>query len=244
MISVCILTKNAEKTLAATLESVKSFPEVVILDTGSSDRTLEIAQKYPNVKVHTSPFYGFGPLRNALAEKASFDWILALDSDEILSQNLVSEIHKTSLDPHKAYSIPRYNFYKGQRIRGCGWGGERIVRLYHRGFAKFSPAPVHESLEAKAVLLLREPLFHTPYLSTEDFLRKMQHYSSLFAEQYKGKKRSSFAKALGKALFTFFRSYLIKGGVFDGSAGFIISWYNANTAFYKYLKLKEINNSL
>jgi len=241
MISVCILVKNGEKTLASTLDSVKDFPEVLLLDTGSSDRTLEIAKRYPNVKIYESPFYGFGPLRNDLAKRASHDWILALDSDEVLPPSLVKEILTISLDPQIAYAIPRHNFYQGQRIRGCGWGGEKVVRLYHRAHAQFSSAQVHESLQAKITISFRSPLHHTPYLSTEDFLHKMQQYSSLFAKQYQHQRRSSFAKALGRAVFTFFRSYIIKKGILDGSAGFTISLYNANTTFYKYLKLREAN---
>jgi len=241
MISVCILTKNGAKTIEATLDSVKDFSEVIILDTGSSDETLDIATKYPNVKIHKSHFYGFGPLRNDIAKLSSHDWILALDSDEVVSENLAQEILNARLDPRVAYGMPRHNFYQGQRIRGCGWGGDRVVRLYNRTFNKFCSSSVHETLEAKTTYRFRFPLLHTPYLSTEDFLRKMQHYSSLFAEQYKGKRKSSFMKALGKALFSFFRSYIIKKGILDGSAGFTISLYNANTAFYKYLKLSEVN---
>lgn len=241
MISVCILTKNSEKTLQATLDSVKDFPEVVLLDTGSSDRTIEIAKEYPNVKIHNSHFYGFGPLRNEIAKRSSHDWILALDSDEVLSENLAQEILNARLNPLIAYGMPRHNFYQGQRIRGCGWGGDKVVRLYNRKTTQFCSSAVHESLQAKKVYRFRFPLLHTPYLSTEDFLRKMQHYSSLFAEQYKGEKHSSFCKALGKALFTFFRSYIIKKGILDGSSGFVISLYNANTAFYKYLKLRDLN---
>ncbi len=100
---------------------------------------------------------------------------------------------------------------------------------------------MHESIHAKDKVLLKSPLYHTPYRSTEDFLKKMQHYTSLFARQNAGKKKSSFLKAFWKALFSFFRSFLIKGGVFAGKEGFIIFLYNSNTTFYKYLKLNEEN---
>lgn len=243
MISVCILTKNAGATLKATLESARSFDEVILLDNGSTDDTLTIAKAFANVKVFTSPFIGFGPLRNVAAGHASHDWILALDSDEVLSSALVEEIKTFQFTPQVAYSFPRHNYYNQKRIKGCGWDPEHVARLYHRKFAKFSPFQVHESLQAIHTVKTYSPLLHTPYRATADFLAKMQHYSTLFAEQYKGKKRSSFPIAVGHALFAFFRSYILKRGMFCGKEGFLISLYNANTTLYKYLKLAEINKS-
>lgn len=241
MISVCILTKNSAVTLRATLESVKTFSEVLLLDNGSTDDTLSIAKSFSNVRICQAPFIGFGPMRNQAAELAAYDWILALDSDEILSPSLIQEISTLKLEPKSAYLIPRHNFYNGKRIKGCGWDPEAVVRLYHRKTTTFSDAPVHESLITKNVQIvaLKSPFLHTPYRSTADFLAKMQHYSTLFAQQYQGKKRSSFGKAVGHGLFAFFKSYFLKRGWMCGKEGFIISFYNGNTAFYKYLKLAE-----
>lgn len=241
MISVCILTKNCAATLPKTLESVRSFPEVILLDNGSTDDTIQIAKSYPNVRVFLSPFLGFGPLRNHAAGLASSDWILALDSDEALSPSLLEEIQKLSLNEKTAYAMPRHNYYNQKKIEGCGWGKELVVRLYHRQRVRFSPSQVHEKLESFPVIHLRSPLQHTPYRSTSDFLYKMQSYSTLFAEEWRGKKTSSFSKALFHGAFAFFRSYLLKGGFLDGKEGVLISFYNANTAFYKYIKLMEIN---
>jgi glycosyltransferase involved in cell wall biosynthesis len=241
MLSVCILTKNASATLRATLDSVRSFPEVLILDNGSTDETCAIAAAYPNVRVVTSPFIGFGPLRNQAAELASNNWILSLDSDEVLSPLLLQEILNLSLNKETAYVFPRHNYYNGKRIRGCGWDPEHIARLYQRSEARFTDAQVHEELIAKHYTKLQFPLLHTPYRSTVDFLSKMQHYSTLFAEQYRGKRKSSFRKALLHAIYAFIRSYFLKRGMFCGSEGFTISLYNANTTFYKYMKLAELN---
>ncbi len=244
MITVCILTKNSAASLGRTLESVRAFPEVVILDNGSTDKTLAIASAYPNVKIHQAPFIGFGPLRNKAAELASNDWILALDSDEIVSPSLASEIFSLKLE--QAYLIPRHNFYNGKRIRGCGWDPEAVVRLYNRRQTRYSDASVHEALlvPPRQALRLKFPLLHTPYRSISDFLAKMEHYSTLFAQQYAGKKKSSFAKALGHGAFAFFKSYLLKRGWLCGKEGFIISFYNGSTAFYKYLKLAEADKNL
>lgn len=243
MISVCILTKNSASTLKATLDSVQSFSEVIVLDNGSTDETCKLAESYPNVRIYKTPFIGFGALRNKAAELASHDWILSLDSDEVLSPSFSRELSSLILDEKIGYFFPRHNYYNGKRIRGCGWDPEQIARLYHRKSAKFSEVLVHEALVAERFAKLKSPLLHTPYRSTADFLAKMQHYSTLFAEQCRGKKKSSFTKALIHGFYAFFRSYFLQKGIFCGAEGFIISYYNANTTFYKYLKLAEINGS-
>lgn len=241
MISICILTKNAATTLKATLESVRSFSEVILLDNGSTDDTCAIGESYPNVRVHKTPFIGFGPLRNQAAQLATNDWIFSLDSDEVLSPALMQELSQLTLNPKLAYVFPRHNFYNGKRIRGCGWDPEYIARLYHRSNARFSDAQVHEELVAAQFYKLASPLLHTPYRTTADFLAKMQHYSTLFAQQYQHKRKSSFPIAMAHASYAFFRSYFLKRGIFCGTEGFVISFYNANTTFYKYLKLAEVN---
>jgi glycosyltransferase involved in cell wall biosynthesis len=246
VISVCILTKNNASTIQKTLESTLSFPEVVILDNGSTDVTLQIAKQFPHVRIFLSPFLGFGPLRNQAASLAKYDWILALDSDEILSAHLADEIKTLYLKKEYIYSLPRHNFYGNKQIKGCGWHPERVARLYHRLVTSYCNSSVHESVLSKGltVMPLKHPILHTPYRSTFDFLTKMQHYSTLFAEQHRHKKKSSFFLAISHAVFAFFRSYFLKRGLFDGKEGWIISVYNANTTFYKYLKLKELNDSI
>jgi glycosyltransferase involved in cell wall biosynthesis len=246
MISVVILTKNNQETIERTLESVRSFPEVLLFDTGSSDDTLKIASQHANVHIKTTVFSSFGALRNEAASLASHDWILALDSDEELSDALVREIQKTPLDEETIYSFPRHNFYNGKAILFCGWHPEQVARLYHRKKSHFDQAYVHESLvlDGKKIHLFSSPIFHTPYRSLEDFLSKMQLYSSLFAEQHQAKKKSSLTIAIVHALAAFFKSYFLKKGLFGGAEGFIISMYNSQTAFYKYLKLWERNKKL
>ncbi len=241
MTTVCILTKNVAATLEKTLNSTRPFSEVLLLDNGSTDETLAIAKNFSNVRIFNSPFIGFGPLRNRAAELASSDWILALDSDEVLSPPLFEELQSLKRDPKMVYRFPRHNFYNEKRILGCGWGKEQVARFYNRKFTQFSSSQVHEKLESALSIALKSPILHTPYRSTSDFLIKMEHYSTLFAKEHRGKKRASFPIAIAHASFAFIRSYLIKGGIFGGKEGFLISLYNANTALYKYLKLAELN---
>ena len=245
MISVTILAKNSAETLEATLDSVKRFSEVLLYDTGSTDKTLEIAARYPNVRVVHESFMGFGPSHNYASAMASYDWILSIDSDEVLSPALSEEILSLSLDSSCVYSIDRHNYFNGKWIRCCaGWYPDRIVRLYNKKQTSFSNDAVHEKVLVKdlKVIPLQGALNHTPYRSIEAFLAKMQTYSTLFAEQNAGKKKSSALKAFGHAFASLFKNLILKRGIFGGKEGWIISFYNAHTTFYKYLKLAFRNH--
>ncbi len=246
MISVTILTRNSQKYLREVLQSLSSFDEVAILDTGSCDNTLKIASQFPNVVIYHSSFDGFGKAHNEISSLAKHDWILSIDSDEIVTRELYKEISSLKLSEDRVYSIPRNNYYRGVHIKWCGWYPDRQIRLYNKTKTQFSQAEVHEAIisEGMKIISLKNPLKHFPYEKTSDFLSKMQTYSSLFAKQYAGKKKSSVRHAICHGLFAFFKSYILKRGLLGGQEGFIISLYNANTAFYKYLKLYEKNQSL
>lgn len=240
VISVTILTKNSQETLAKTLNSLKNFLEVIVYDTGSTDQTLTLARQFTNVKVIEGPFLGFGPTHNLASSKATYDWILSIDSDEVLSEALSEEILSLSLDPNTLYELQRHNFFNGKQILGCGgWHPDPVLRLYNRRSTSFSNDAVHEKLLHKhlGITSLSAPLLHTPYRTIDDFLHKMQLYSTLFASQHQGKKSSSALKALLHSYAAFCKSYFLKRGFLDGQEGLIISLYNAHTTFYKYLKL-------
>ena len=233
MISVTILTKNNESTIQQTLESVKAFDDVVVLDSGSSDQTLAIAKSFSNVRVFETVFEGFGPMRKLAAKKAKHDWILSLDSDEELMGLLDMD-----LDPTRVYSFPFHNYFNGKWIKGCGWYPDRHVRLYHRMQTNFSDDLVHEKVQTNGLkeVRLSVAIKHTSYQSIGDFLTKMQRYSSLFSQQ-NSLQSSSIVKALTHGWWAFLKSYVLKRGFLCGREGFIISQYNGHTAYYKYLKL-------
>ncbi len=246
MISVTILTCNSEARIRDVLESVKYFDDVVILDSGSKDNTMTIAQEFPNVTVYTAKFEGFGPKHNRASSLAKYDWILSVDSDEVLSGALAKEILLLPLDPQNVYSFPMHNYFNGKHIKGCGWYPDRHVRLYNRTSTRFTDVQVHEGIITKDLkeVLLRNNAFHYSYNTIFDFLKKMQWYSDLFATQNKDKKKSSVCKAAFHGVFAFIKSYILQRGFLCGAEGFIISVYNGNTAFYKYLKLWEANRTL
>ena len=245
MISVTILTKNSEATLHAVLQSVKTFDEVIILDTGSTDNTLEIAKEFSNCRIYKSPFIGFGTLHNLASSYAAHDWILSLDSDEVLSKELIDEMTKIKLDPHRIYSIPFNNYYNGKHIKWCGWYPDRHIRLYNKLNTSFTSDYVHESIMKKNLLetSLKNPIYHYSYRSISDFLKKMDSYSDLFAKQNQYKKKSSLSKALLHGIYAFIKSYFIQRGFLGGSEGFLISLYNSQVSFYKYVKLMELNHA-
>lgn len=241
MISATVLTKNSAGTLAKTLDSLKRFEEVILFDSGSTDETLAIARNYPNVTVHEASFTGFGPAHNLASEKARFDWILALDSDEILTKELEEEILALSLDPMTVYAFRRDNYFNGRQIKWCaGWHPDWVLRLYNKKSTRFSEDLVHEKVVAEGLSTakLKYPARHTPYQNYGDFLRKMQHYTDLYAASRPVKKGSVFS-ALFRSWAAFCKSYFLKRGFLGGQEGLFISLYNAHTTFYKYLKVSE-----
>lgn len=246
MISVTILTKNSSKYLREVLEATRDFPEVLIYDSGSTDDTLKIAKQFPNVTIHNGNFKGFGPTHNDASNTAKYDWILSIDSDEVVTPEMAKEVLNCTLESHSVYSFPRHNYYNGKWIKWCGWYPDRQFRLYNRKETRFTDAQVHEAIIVENMhhVPLESPMIHYSYSSVSDFITKMQSYSDLFAKQNAGKRSSSPWKAMTHAWFTFFKSYILKRGFLGGYEGFLISAYNAHTAFYKYLKLYEANRKL
>ncbi|MCX6989211.1 MAG: glycosyltransferase family 2 protein [Chlamydiae bacterium] len=242
-ISITILTKNSSGTICATLESTKKFHEVLVLDTGSTDNTVAMCQNFSNVKVAHAPFTGFGPTHNTASLMACNDWILSLDSDEVLSEQLQTEILNLPLREDTVYAIRRHNYFNGKRITTCsGWDPDWVVRLYNKTKCGFSLDQVHEKILYNDLQKqpLQHPMIHTPYREIADFLHKMQAYSGLFAIQNADRKGASVLTAIFHGWMAFIKSYFFKKGVMQGAEGFIISTYNAHTTFYKYLKLVDI----
>jgi len=241
-ISVTILSKNSERYLQRCLKSLCDFDEVILLDNGSQDRTLEIAQNFPNVRIYTHPFIGFGPMKNLAAQKAKNDWILSIDSDEVLSGDLQRTLKDLDLqDPNIVYSLDRLNHYRGRPIRCCGWYPDRIPRLYNRQKTSFSNAAVHESLVLHSsirIQTLEGKLLHFPFDDASSLIDKMQRYSTLAAQT--DTPSATPAKAFFRALFAFVKHFVFQRGFLCGYPGLLISVSNANGVFYKYIKRYEL----
>ncbi len=241
-ISVTILTRDSEKYLPECLAALAAFDEVVLLDNGSTDSTLDIARSFSNVVVHEHPFIGFGPMKNLALDLAKNDWIFSVDSDEIVSPELSREILGLRLDPSYLYVVERDNYYHGRLIRGCGWNNDHVQRLFNRTRTRFDGRLIHERLAGSGTMpevRLFGRMQHHPYDEASQLVAKLQQYSTLWAEENLGRKRSSPARAFMNGMLTFFKSYVLQRGWRFGYEGLLISISNANGAFYKYIKLYE-----
>lgn len=246
-ISVTILTKNSQKHLAACLQALQRFPEVILLDNGSTDNTMAIAREFANTRIVESPFIGFGPLKNRAAQHASHPWILSVDSDEVLSQELVEEILSLDLtDTSKVYRFLRHNFYGRKHIKACGWDNDYVLRLYHKGTTRFTDLPVHEYIQTDGLQVeqLKGTMEHFSFDSITQLLDKLNQYTTLFAKENRFRKSSSPAKSYFKWAFSLFRNYVLQRGFLYGYEGLAIAFSNANGTFYKYMKLHEENQRL
>ena len=241
-ISVTMLTKNSSRYIEACLSSLVDFDEVVVLDNGSTDDTLEIAQRFANVKIFTSEFIGFGPLKNLAQTHASHDWILSIDSDEVLTPELRQAIQNTIFDEQCIYGFNRLNHFKGQPVHCCGWDKDTVKRIYNKTRTQFDNAQVHESIQMQGLTLttIRGNLLHYSYDSIEELIDKLQKYSTLWAEQNYQKKTSSMFKAVYKSLFAFLKNYILQKGILHGGIGLLISVCAAFGVFAKYAKLNAL----
>lgn len=237
-ISAVIITLNEEQNIRACLESVAWADEIVVVDSGSTDRTVDICREFTDRVFVESDWKGFGAQKNRALSHVTSRWVLSLDADERVSDALRDEILlKLRDDPELVLAIPRLSHYCGKAIRHSGWWPDHVVRVFRKAGATFSPDAVHERVVSEyPVCNLTQPLIHYSYRTLDDVLVKMNHYSSIWADSRPGEK-SSLARSVFKGLWTFIRSYFLKLGFLDGAEGFALAVSNAEGAYYKYLKL-------
>ena len=248
-ISAVILTNNSQRLLREVLKSLCRLDEVVILDSGSQDNTLAIASDFENVHIYHHEFVGFGEMKKIGSMLAKNDWILSIDSDEIASDLLINELLNTPLEDDYCYSYDVKNYFNQKHIKSCGWYPDRFCGIYHKKRANFDDSAVHEkiiSLDSKPlkVIALKGHISHYPYQNINDFLTKMQKYTTLYARDFAGKKQSSLWKACMHSLWCFIKNYCLQKGFLEGYEGLVIATYNAQSAFWKYIKLYEANKNL
>jgi len=244
-ISAVIIVKDGERTIKECLEALSAFEDVVVFDNGSTDGTQDVCRNYKNVNLVEGEFIGFGPTKKLASTYAEHDWILSLDSDEIVTEKFVDTLKEKTLDIDTVYSIKRINYYKDIEIKH-GWSNDVLPRIYNRRRTNISDSMVHEGVvtDNMKVEYLNIALKHLRYTSISEFIIKADHYSTLFAEQNVGKRSSSPLKAIGNSTFTFMRKYFFKLGFLDGYPGLVMAYTNMIENFYKYMKLYEKNKEL
>ncbi|WP_114636571.1 glycosyltransferase family 2 protein [Polynucleobacter necessarius] len=246
-LSVILITRNEEANLDDCLTSLEGIAQqIVVVDTNSSDRTLEIAKNYEATISQPSDWPGFGPQKNRALDLATGEWVLSLDADERLTPALRSEIltaihHSAHID---CFAIPRLSWYCGRFIRHSGWSPDYVDRLFKRGSARFSDDLVHERLIPNAkVAKLENPLLHYSFMNYSQVLQKLDRYSNASAEQAFAKGKSSGPiKAVLHGVWAFFRTYILRAGFLDGPQGFALAISNGQGTYYRYIKLWHLRS--
>jgi glycosyltransferase involved in cell wall biosynthesis len=241
-VSATIVTFNEEKNVGRAIESLRCCDEILVVDSGSSDRTETIAvQRGARVIPHAWP--GYSQQKNWAAAQAANDWILSIDADEALSEELEAEVLalKTSGLSASAYSMPRLAQYLGKWIRHGGWYPDRKVRLYDRRKATWTGEYVHETVQVDgAIGELYSNLLHFTCDSLSAHMATLDRYTTLAASELiaKGKPRPAYRLAIDPA-WTFIRTYLLQRGFLDGFEGFSIAYMAALYTFLKYAKARR-----
>lgn len=243
-ITVTLITLNSEKTLKSVLEAVSWADEIVLVDSGSTDKTLEIARQF-QAKIVFRAFDGYGSQKNFATEQASNDWILSLDDDEILTPKLQQEIQNLTLQntDYQGFKIPRSLIFLGKLLRFSGEYKRLTLRLFNRKHGNWNAEYVHESVEVNGKIgTLKQQILHDSYRDLTDYFNKFNTYTSLGAQTLaeRGKMASTF-KITVRFPTTFLKIYLLKGSCLDGYAGFLWALFTAMNPVVKYAKLREMN---
>jgi glycosyltransferase involved in cell wall biosynthesis len=243
-ISATIISFNEERNIARVIESLRCCDEILVLDSGSNDRTAEIATKL-GARVVEASWHGYAAQKNIAVELAANDWILALDADESLSEALEAEIWhiKKSGPQYDGYTVPRLAQYLGRWILHSGWYPDRKVRLFDRRKAVWVGEFVHESVKVTgSVGHLQSNLLHFTCNSLSEHLRSMDNYTTLAAQDLVTRgKAASYARLLLDPPWTFVSTYLFKLGFLDGVEGLTIAYMAALYNFVKYSKVRHMS---
>lgn len=229
--------------LAACLQSISWADEIIVLDSGSSDNTVAIAENAGARVYVNSDWPGFGPQRQIAQSYASSEWVFWIDADERVSDNLAVEIRQKVTENNHAivYEIPRLSWVFGRYIRHSGWYPDYVVRLYAREKTTYDDALVHEKVivpEELSRKKLNADLVHYTYQDLHHYLTKSARYAQLWADQKQQRnKKSSLLQAALHALGCFIKMYIIKLGFLDGRQGFLLAALSSHSSFIKYADL-------
>jgi len=241
-LSVILITHNESRNALACLQSVAFADEWIVVDSGSSDDTREIAKAFGAQVVLAADWPGFGAQKNRALALARGRWVLSIDADERVDGELAAQIRAAIAQRSGAvagYELSRLSSFCGQWMRHGDWYPDRVLRLFRREAGRFSDDQVHEHLQVQGqVTRLRGQLLHDTMPSLDDALAKMNRYSSGRAQDLVQAGRSgSVVSALGHALWAFLRGYVLRRGFLDGRLGLVLALYVAEGTYYRYLKM-------
>ncbi len=241
-LSVVVITKNEERNIGRCLESVAWADEIIVVDSGSTDRTREIAVEF-GASVFSLPWRGYGCAKRDGVEQARGTWILSIDADEVVPEQLAAEIRQVIHQPNgcPGYNIPRRTNFLGRWIRHCGWYPDPVLRLFRRDCGNFDGSAIHEKviLNGRAGRLSAE-LLHYSYPSLETYLQKFDRYTTAGArEAFRRGKRARWYDIVVRPPVAFVKHFISHQGFRDGIEGFIISIMSAVAVLIKYAKLRH-----
>ncbi|MFQ5428325.1 MAG: glycosyltransferase family 2 protein [Thermodesulfobacteriota bacterium] len=241
-VTATIITLNEEANIGQCLQSLKWVDEIIVSDSSSTDRTVEICRSHGAV-VYTDKWLGFGRQKNLCQSRAHNEWIFNIDADERAAPGLGEEIQR-ALKKGEAlgYYVPRKNFFGDKWVKRCGWYPDYNLRLYRKDAGRFSERAVHEAVEVDGpTARLSTPLIHRTYSGVPDYLKRMERYSRLAAEEMKKEGRTTGAvDILLRPLFTFIKMFFLRGGFLEGRTGLTLSMLYARYTYTKYIKLRQM----
>lgn len=242
-ISVIIITYNEEDKISNCLQSVLWADEIIVVDSNSTDKTREIAQKFTR-NVYTIDWQGYGPQKNKALHFSSSEWVLSIDADEIVSDELRDEILDTlASSKFDGYKIPRLTQYCHKFLKHGGWWPDYTLRLFKRESTHFSDSQIHEKAIVNGkTFKLKNPILHYRSSSLHDTLSRMNNYSTIWAEENKHIRKGGVFIGFLHSAWSFFRTYIVRLGFLDGKEGFLMAISTSIGVFYKYTKLGYLNN--
>ncbi len=246
-ITANIITLNEEHNIAACITSLQAVAdEIIVIDSNSSDKTVEIAESLGAIVV-SQAYLGDGPQKNVVLKHASFNWILSLDADERLDDEMaesIATLKKHNTTHPEAYSFKRKNYIGDRWIQHCGWYPDVCIRLYQKDHARFKDVAGHSSVQAKGVKKLSGNIIHYSYKNYHDLLYKTNRFSSRGAKMLldKNRKVNGFSPFV-HFMAAFFRKYLLQKGFLQGLDGLTISLTASINSYMKYAKLIEMRKS-
>jgi|SRR5690554_5464753 len=244
-ISVIIITKNEEKNIEACLKSVDWADEIILVDSESEDKTVEIAGNFTD-KIFIKKWEGFVPQKRYALSLTKNEWVLSIDADEQVTPELKEEILKINPDVYDGYLIRRKNFLFGKEITTCGWNKDYQMRLFRKSKTTLPDKLVHEGfIVSGGKGILNNVIIHNTYSSLHNYLKKVNNYTSLKAEEvYKSKGKVTAFTIFSHAFSAFFRYFISLKGYKDGIHGLIISFVNSLSTMLTYVKIWEKKRGL